>query len=336
MADFKVKAAVLAAMLCCAGALCSAQQKKMTAQVRNVLENHFVEMSDRKTDIAPFQIMDTEVPQWLWTFVTGTNPSKPQKNRGQNRPVIGVPFYDALVFCNRLSMMAGRTPCYTLNGSTNPDEWGSPDSSWQSVSCDFAADGFRLPTVEEWRFAADGGYLHCGYQYSGNNTVTVVAWSMNNSGGRVHDVATTKASNEQGLYDMSGNASEWCWDPGDADGVVQRPILGGSFQNDAFEGEEAHRFEVQGAPTMTADLISNVAEDVGIRLVCTIITEVEDDSAYNLVLEEGESTKLGKGTWLSTNPAVVSVKKNTASAEGAGVATLSSDKGERITVKVTE
>ena len=70
---------------------------------------------------------------------------------------------------------------------------------------------FRMPTEAEWEFAARGGNKSKGYKYSGSNRITDVAWYNGNNSGATHPVAT-KAPNELGIYDMSGNAREWCAD----------------------------------------------------------------------------------------------------------------------------
>ena len=125
--------------------------------------------------------------------------NKPDDNgwgRG-NRPVMHVTWYDAVAYCNWLSEKEGLTPCYSGKG--------------RATECEFSANGYRLPTEAEWEYAARGGQKSQGYRYAGSDNPDDVAWYIGNSGGQTHPVGQ-KQPNELGLYDMSGNLFEWCWD----------------------------------------------------------------------------------------------------------------------------
>ena len=110
---------------------------------------------------------------------------------------IGVKWILAIEYANWISRKCGLEECYSINGK---------DVEWKRD-----ANGYRLPTDAEWEFAARGGNLSRNYEYSGSDVLDDVAWTGWNSGGYAHPVGT-KIPNELGLFDMSGNADEWCWD----------------------------------------------------------------------------------------------------------------------------
>jgi formylglycine-generating enzyme required for sulfatase activity len=134
--------------------------------------------------VSSFSIGQTEVTQGLWQAVMGSNPSY---FSGSTRPVERVSWNDCQTFITKLNQLTGKT--------------------------------FRLPTEAEWEYAARGGNKSQGYTYSGSNTIGNVAWYYDNSyalGSSNPNYGTqtvaTKAPNELGIYDMSGNAFEWCQD----------------------------------------------------------------------------------------------------------------------------
>lgn len=171
-----------------------------------------------------FAIGQTEVTQRLWQTVMGENPSSMV---GDWLPVNNVSCDDCQAFIAKLNELTGRT--------------------------------FSLPTKAEWLFAARGGTISEGYNFSGSNRLDNVAWYKGNSGGTVHVVATL-APNELGIYDMQGNVMEFCQDV-NANGIYV--LIGGAYSVDNSNSRTRYFSWTYSAHTATA----NANAGFGLRLV---------------------------------------------------------------------
>jgi len=183
----------------------------------------------------PFQIASTEITQAQWEALDIPNPSL---NRGGSKPVTFISFFEAAIWCNKLSLLERLEPCYNLTSCHNDFATGcdqSQEGAWHSCwdadvnfNCSgdihkyenwYACPGYRLPTTAEWEYAAKAGvtdthtyggdlfaetFGNCGDQTSLND----IAWYCFNSGDELHPVAQ-KLPNPWGLYDTLGNVYEW-------------------------------------------------------------------------------------------------------------------------------
>lgn len=215
--------------------------------------------------ISDFYIGKYEVTQKEWIEVMGSNPSG---FKGDNLPVEMVSWYDSIEYCNKRSLKEGLEPYYNIDKENkDPDNISEYDDIKWLVTINEEANGYRLPTEAEWEYAASGGKLSKNYTFSGDNNADEVTWYWRNAGenylsgdwnwASIENNKTktqtvgSKKPNELGLYNMSGNVREWCWE-WYQDSVYNsgyyRVWKGGGWIGDATSSEISYRgkFEASG------------------------------------------------------------------------------------------
>lgn len=217
-----------------------------------------VELPTHSVSLNSFYMHKYLVTQGEYSAIMGSNPASGY-GEGDNYPVYSVTWYSALKYCNLLSLSQGLIPCYVINGSKDPGDWGEVptvgNASWNEAICDWGANSYRLPTEAEWEYAARGATNNPDYLYSGSNDINVVAWYDGNNSPNGTKPVGIKAPNSFGIYDMSGNLFEWGWDwysedyysisPSDnplgPESGTLRIARGGRFNSPASTCRVAHR-----------------------------------------------------------------------------------------------
>ncbi len=206
------------------------------------------EQKEHNVNLNTFEISKFEVTVWEWKQFIKANkmkmPEKPNWGWQDNYPINGITWNEAIAYCNWLSKKEKLQTVYTKKGP--------------NFVCNFKANGYRLPTEAEWEFASKGGANSKGFKYSGGDNLDNVAWHKGNSKGTPHTVGT-KLPNELGIYDMSGNVWEWCWDwynkdfyklengdnPKGPEMGERRSVRGGSWDSQANYVRPANRISTE-------------------------------------------------------------------------------------------
>jgi len=212
--------------------------------------------------INSFYISNHEVTQREWEDIMSDNNSQ---YKNENLPVQNINWDEAVQYCNLRSSREGLNKCYSFEEKNG------------QIKCDWNMNGYRLPTEAEWEYSARGGKKSQKKIYSGSNEIDIVSWYFSSIGDTVHNVMT-KTPNELGLYDMSGNVWEWCWDwfgkysdklqknPVGAISGTHRIIRGGAWDEEENCCSVSYR---EGAdPSFKSD-------NIGFRIVRTTVSSTE-------------------------------------------------------------
>ena len=213
------------------------------------------EMVDIENDGKKYVMMKYEVTQSLWQKITG---QKQSTYKGASLPIESVSWMDCVIFANKWSEKEGLEKVYEIPEGMEEDCRNQTSKLDKDIEHHISfievhneANGYRLPTEAEWEFAAKGGEE---FKYAGSDKLDEVAWHEENSQGKTHPVGRKKC-NGYGLYDMSGNLWEWCFDNSETPYHICR---GGNFRGSAFVSSITYR---------SREFPSYRGSSIGVRLI---------------------------------------------------------------------
>jgi sulfatase modifying factor 1 len=197
------------------------------------------------SEVASFQIArcETSWAEWRsvrrWATDHGYDLDSVGTGAGEHHPVVHVSWHDVIKWCNARSEREGLAPVFDVAGKIYRREGQEPNRPTK-VTMRSEANGYRLPLESEWEWAARGGVMSNQSTFSGGNDLNAVGWYRGNClpnyehfGGIGTQPIAIKRPNELGLYDMSGNVWEWCWDSYSLIHPMDRRVRGGCW----FTGE---------------------------------------------------------------------------------------------------
>ncbi len=223
--------------------------ERVSAEIANLLDGLMLEIprgeielrDDRKktkwlVEVKPFLIAKFPVTQEIYQLILQRDPSS---FKGPRRPVETVSWFDAVEFCNALSMKMELRPAYSIDS--------------EGADIDENANGFRLPTESQWEYSCRANSGKVRYA-----EIDEIAWYQENSGQKTHEVGLKKA-NSWGIYDLLGNVWEWCEDLYDVNVYGTYRVFRGGGWNDNERGCLASNRR-RSHPTYKVD-------DLGFRIV---------------------------------------------------------------------
>ncbi|TNE50224.1 MAG: hypothetical protein EP344_17470 [Bacteroidetes bacterium] len=232
----------------------SSDRNQIRNSLRQLASSRFTELEARyypvmlpvkgRGDQSGFELAKSETTVWQYNLYlrangkdmldAGAMEGRPGWGWEGNNPVVFVSWYDAVLYANWLSTQRGLTPVYDIDQvqqDTNNINDSDIDPLKWTVTKRAGSNGYRLPTDSEWMYAARGGANPSAFACAGSDEADEVAWYRSNSGNRTHAVAAGKKANSLGLYDMSGNVFEWCWDWVPESFGRYRVVHGGSWKS---------------------------------------------------------------------------------------------------------